>query len=185
MPFVLYEGWKDSHSSSLTGDELKALANKIIDIPGLKKPDASAHDFWKHVSNQIQTRDVGITKGIHEKNRLHFNIFIESPKDLRWEKTVEVFVRREGPPTTVTSQPFIGKGIHNGKTTQLNLYAYEVRGLSAMINNVQQNFPAQFFFGLHAVDLRLSLSIGNSTTRPAVRNDFKEPAPVKKGAGKK
>ncbi len=185
MPFFLYKGWDDNHGSSLSGDELLALAAKIILIPGLKVPDASAHEFWKHVSSQIQTSDVGITKGIHEKDRLHFNIFIASPKDLRWEKTVEVFVKRDGAAIPVMSTPFEGKGMNKGKTILRDLFAYEVRGMSAMINNTQQNFPSQFFFGTHSIDRRMSFSIGNSS-KPAVRNDFPSgPAPVKKVIAKK
>lgn len=185
MPFLLNTGWRDHHQSSLSGEELLALADQIILIPGLQAPGESVHDFWRHVSNQLQTNTLYITKGIHEPDRLHFNVFIESPKDLRWEKTVEVFVKRGTTAVPVTSQPFDGKGIHKGKTVQRNLFDYEVKGMSAMISNTQQNFPSHFFFGTHAIDRRMSFSIGNSS-KPAVRNDFKaDVIPVKKAVAKK
>ena len=96
-----WEGNMSNHSSGMNGDEMLALAGTIIDLPGLKKPKDGEDLQWvfKELANKLQTGTVYITKGIHEKDRLHFNVVMEGG----FSNAFEVFVRKGAIGHSVTS----------------------------------------------------------------------------------
>lgn len=163
MAIKLADGRKDqdrgmsNHSSGMSGEEMLALAGTIINIPGLKTPEATAHWVWHQLSKQLQTGTVWVTKGIHEKDRMHFNVVIDG--DFR--SAFEIFVKLGAIGHTVTSPANA-----NGKTANRILYKYQVRGASVFASGILQNFPSLFTFGTTGIDRRPSFSFGNSTKAP-------------------
>lgn len=189
MPFYLHEtqteSWREHHESSLNGEEMLALAEKIKLIKGLMSAGKSAHIFWVHLANQINTAKIPITKGIHELNRVHFNIRVAASTDFNLEKTVEVFVEKSSLAITVVTPAFVGQGIHNGHTGLRNLFDYKVTGLTVMISNQPVTFPSYFEHGYHNIDRRKSFSLGNSSATTTKAEMPKGPSPVKKVFAKK
>lgn len=176
MALELAKGWDGydrdmkNHQSSLSGDELLALANTIINMSGLKAAGDGVGEFWKVLSYELQNNRVWVTKGIHEiDDRPHFNICMTRKF---YEQTIEAFVLKVGDGFSVTSPPSALKGIE-GKTVTRKLFDYRVSGLSARLNGTFQTYPAMYSLGSRARDRRMSMSIGNSNKDPT-RAEVKE-----------
>jgi len=180
MAVVVEAGWRgvsnqgkwDNHESNLSEDEIKALAESIINIPGFKAPVPETAQCFKDLSNALQNGTVTVTKGIHQRDsKVHFDV----KSSIGATGTFHVFVKA-GDTSAVPSSPVVGGwGIAKdmiGKTVTRNLFAYVVSGLSYRVGGMDYLFPTAF---VALTDLekplgrerRNSLCVGNSQAAPS------------------
>jgi hypothetical protein len=183
MPkFELDPGWKgislkggwSNHESSLSDDEMLALAGQIKNIPGMSGDEPPVMPpVFKSLRAALASEDavITITKGLHERDaKAHFDIKIATVTG-----TFHVFVA-PGAPQTVTVQKLAKQVV------QRRLAPYMPTGLSIPVANTMRLWPSQY----KQSDLEkpvgrprgYSMSIGNSSAPPrtaevvAGNNDF-------------
>lgn len=180
MAVIVDAGWRgvsnqgkwDNHESNLSEDEIKALAEAIINLPNLKVPAPETAQCFKDLSNALQNGTVTVTKGIHQRDsKVHFDV----KSSIGVTGTFHVFVKA-GENSAVESAPIAGGwGIAKdmvGKTVTRNLFNYVVSGLSYRVGGMDYLFPAAF---LALTELekplgrarRNSMCVGNSQATPS------------------
>lgn len=132
----------DNHESSLSKDEMIALAGTI---PGLFTTDPlppGTPQCFIDLAESFKSGTVTITKGIHQRDsKVHFDV--TGSKGVT-RGTFHVFVVPGVDKIAVS--PKIGWGAPKltGKTVERTLFAYAVSGLSYRVGAMDHLFPAVF-----------------------------------------